>query len=207
MNRYIADLHFGHKNILLYDNRPFDSVEEMDEALIESWNKTVKPTDTTYLLGDIVWSYKYENWTKILSRLNGKKFVIKGNHDSTEILNLLKEYNYIEGWSHQEIVQDNNRHVVLNHSPMPFFVNMHKNDWYHLYGHVHISFDYQIIQSVRGSIEDLYQHEHRMFNVGCMIPGIDYAPKTLSEIVAADKKFKDLKLDYQKIHDNQPKSK
>ena len=52
---YIADLHFGHKNIIRYDNRPFKTVEEMDRALIERWNKAVSKNDTVFILGDISW--------------------------------------------------------------------------------------------------------------------------------------------------------
>ncbi len=51
MNRYISDLHFGHANILKFDNRPFRNTEEMETALIENWNSTVSAGDTTYILG------------------------------------------------------------------------------------------------------------------------------------------------------------
>ena len=52
MNRYISDLHFGHANILKFDNRPFRNTEEMETSLIENWNNTVLAGDTTYILGD-----------------------------------------------------------------------------------------------------------------------------------------------------------
>ena len=55
MNFYIADMHFGHKNIIRYDNRPFGSVEEMDKALIQLWNETVGSDDIVYILGDFSW--------------------------------------------------------------------------------------------------------------------------------------------------------
>ena len=48
-----SDLHFGHKNILEYDKRPFSSIEEHDESLIENWNSLVRPQDLVYCLGDI----------------------------------------------------------------------------------------------------------------------------------------------------------
>ena len=50
---YIADWHYGHKNILSFDNRPFKTVEEMNAALIDRWNKTVFPGDIVYMLGDM----------------------------------------------------------------------------------------------------------------------------------------------------------
>jgi len=195
--RYISDTHFGHKNIMRYDNRPWANTVNMEHDMIELWNKTVDPNDTVYILGDVVWSNKYEEWVRILKQLNGQKHIVKGNHDKTEILNLLKEYNFIRNWSHQEVVQDPGangkaRYVVLNHSPMPFFVNMHHDNTYHLYGHVHISWDAQCIKHVRKQIEDLYLHESRMYNVGCMIRGMDYAPRTLDEIIDIDRKNREL---------------
>lgn len=53
MNYFISDLHFGHKNCLSFDNRPFKSIEENDETIIKNWNNTVKIDDDIYLLGDI----------------------------------------------------------------------------------------------------------------------------------------------------------
>ena len=185
--RYISDLHFGHKNILRYDNRPWLDPDEMEPAMIQLWNQNVSPLDTVYILGDVVWSDKYDEWMGILARLNGHIFIIKGNHDKTKILDHLVTAGFITGWSHQEVVQDNGRYVILNHSPMPFFVNMHHDNTYHLYGHVHISFDYQCIKHVRRQIEELYQHPIRMYNVGCMIHGIDYVPRTLDKIIQIDK--------------------
>ncbi len=195
--RYISDCHWNHKNILRYDNRPWANTVDMEHDMIELWNKTVDPNDTVYILGDVVWSNKYEEWVRILKQLNGQKYIVKGNHDKTEILNLLKEYNFIRNWSHQEVIQDpvvngKSRYVVLNHSPMPFFVNMHHDNTYHLYGHVHISWDAQVIKHVRKQIEDLYLHEVRMYNVGCMIRGMDYAPRTLDEIIDIDRKNREL---------------
>ena len=195
--RYLSDCHWNHHNILRYDNRPWQSVEDMNREMIELWNATVKPDDLVYILGDVVWSNKLEDWTKILAHLNGRKFIVKGNHDKTDILRRLEDLRVIDGWSHQTVVQDPGangkaRYVVLNHSPMPFFVNMHHDNTYHLYGHVHISWDAQCIKHLRRQIEELYLHEVRMYNVGCMIRGMDYAPRTLDEIIEIDRKNREI---------------
>ncbi len=184
----------------MYDNRPFDSVEEMDEALVALWNETVKPNDTTYILGDVVWNAEYGKWKEILSSLNGKKIIVKGNHDPSDILKKLKKGGIIEDWGHQFVVKEDGKCIVLNHSPMPFFVNQHQDNWYHLYGHVHLSYDYKMTQYIRKTIEDLYGHPHRMYNVGCMVLGMNYTPKTLDEIVEADSVFRDYDYDYKEKH-------
>ena len=67
---FTADPHFGHTNIIRYENRPFASAEEMDQELIRRWNETVSPEDTVYLLGDFSF-YGKEKSTEILSALQG----------------------------------------------------------------------------------------------------------------------------------------
>ena len=83
--RYISDAHFSHKNIISYDNRPFSSTDEMNRAMVALWNEIVADGDLTYVLGDFCWSQTYEDWVEILRQLKGQIFVIKGNHDRTEI--------------------------------------------------------------------------------------------------------------------------
>ena len=77
---FISDTHFYHGNIIRYASRPFKSVEEMNEVLIENWNDIVKPTDKVYHLGDVGLCSK-ELLEGMLSRLNGKIYLVRGNHD------------------------------------------------------------------------------------------------------------------------------
>ncbi|MBC8421888.1 MAG: metallophosphoesterase family protein [Pelagibacteraceae bacterium] len=77
-----ADTHFGHGNIIKFCNRPFGSVEEMNETLINNWNSTVNPDDEVYHLGDFGWKDNKLN-LEILRRLNGTKYLLRGNHDKT----------------------------------------------------------------------------------------------------------------------------
>lgn len=80
----VSDTHFGHVGCTKFLNddcskmRPWDNVEEMDEALVANWNKVVGPKDKVYHLGDVVINRKA---LKTLERLNGDKVLIKGNHD------------------------------------------------------------------------------------------------------------------------------
>lgn len=84
----VGDPHFTHRNIIKFTDsdgnriRPFDSLEEHDETLVENWNKTVKEKDKVYVMGDIVINRKA---LPIFSRLNGDKVLIKGNHDNHEL--------------------------------------------------------------------------------------------------------------------------
>ena len=76
----ISDTHFGHENIIQYCNRPFKTVEEMDNVLIKNWNETVSNKDVVVHLGDFALCSK-KMAREICSQLNGKKILIKGNHD------------------------------------------------------------------------------------------------------------------------------
>lgn len=81
---FTSDLHFGHDAIIKLCNRPFESVSEMDEQLIQNWNKTVRKQDKVYVLGDFFMYHKKAKLREIVSRLNGTKILVKGNHDMTD---------------------------------------------------------------------------------------------------------------------------
>ena len=130
---FISDTHFGHANMLKFLNydgtrmRPFDSVEELDELMIQNWNEMVKPGDKIYHLGDVF--YKSSNPEQIMNRLNGDKVLIKGNHDRREAQWYLKYFRDVRGTFHIE------GNYLLSHFPVHpdskgrFVRNLH--------GHVH----------------------------------------------------------------------
>lgn len=76
----IADLHFGHNNIIKYCNRPFKDVDEMDNAIVNNWNSVVNDKDLVYVLGDVSF-YGKEKTKELISRLKGYKLLVIGNHD------------------------------------------------------------------------------------------------------------------------------
>jgi calcineurin-like phosphoesterase family protein len=76
-----SDTHFGHRNIIKYAERPYASVEEMNDALIKRWNFTVNPEDTIWFLGDFGWSGPSNYIKDIFRKLNGTKCLVVGNHD------------------------------------------------------------------------------------------------------------------------------
>lgn len=176
-NFYIADWHYNHKNILDLDNRPFKDVEEMNKALVERWNNTVTNEDVVYSLGDMFWCNP-DISMEIMDQLNGTKVLIRGNHDKK---NAALEKKFDKVADYLEII-DGKQHVVLSHYPIPCFKN-HYYGWYHLYGHVHNSFEYNMMKRTKYLMEELYGKQCKMFNVGAMMSYMDYTPRTLDEII------------------------
>ena len=78
---FTADMHFGHRAIINMQNRPFESVEEMDRVLLQNYNSVVRKNDTVYILGDICHHMKVEDADVLIKKMNGKKYLIVGNHD------------------------------------------------------------------------------------------------------------------------------
>lgn len=77
---YTADLHLGHERIIELCGRPFDSVTEMNEAIITRWNERVEPGDTVWVLGDVALG-PIEHSLALVPRLHGHKILVAGNHD------------------------------------------------------------------------------------------------------------------------------
>ena len=82
---YTSDLHFGHKNIIKYENRPFLNIEEMEYGLIKRWNDKIESSnDHIYILGDFAFkglNLSADQINNIVDSLKGKKHLIIGNHD------------------------------------------------------------------------------------------------------------------------------
>ena len=94
MNYYISDLHFSHKNILQFDQRPWDNLDDMKQALINNWNSVATNADHVYHIGDFCWG-KTPEWIEILKQLKGNIHIIQGNHDigpSKELNKYIVEY-------------------------------------------------------------------------------------------------------------------
>lgn len=125
---FTSDTHFGHVNIIKYCNRPFTSVEEMDNTLIHNWNAIVRPEDTVYHLGDF--AVGGGPAAPYLRRLNGTIHFCLGNHDKR----LVSAYSgFIP---HVKEVSAENQKIVLCHYAMKVWNGSHKGDW-QLYGHSH----------------------------------------------------------------------
>ena len=180
---FISDLHLGHSNCLAYDNRPFKTVEDQDKFIIEEWNKTVKPTDEVWILGDISW-YNPQKTVEIYSQLNGIKNLCIGNHDKRLLKNkkVYDLFNEITDYKELSIPEVQGK-VVLCHYPIPCF-NGHFHGWIHLHGHVHSSFEWNMMENFKSQMVALYEKPCEMFNVGCMMDYIKYRPRTIQEIIS-----------------------
>lgn len=126
---FIADTHFGHAEIIGYENRPFADVGEMDEAIIRNWNETVTEADTVFVVGDFS-VYTKEKTTEILGRLKGHKRLVMGNHD-TESEQFYMDCGF-EGVSRYPVIYDG--FWILSHEPMYINSNM---PYANIFGHVH----------------------------------------------------------------------
>ena len=127
----IADLHFGHTNVIKYCDRPWETSEEMTEGLIKNWNNTVSKNDIVYILGDFTLSRNKEFIKSIVDRLHGHKVLVMGNHDN------LKPRAYIElGFTtamRRPIMIDPG--VILMHEPPQEEIIVPSYKF--IYGHVH----------------------------------------------------------------------
>lgn len=180
-NRFVADLHFGHKNVLAFDARPFGTIEEHDAMLVEKWNSITEMTDDVWILGDISWHNATKTF-EIFRQLNGNKHLVRGNHDSKLLRNKDIQKLFVEILDYKELEIGNDKSIVLSHYPIPCFKN-HYYGWLHFYGHVHTSYEENIMVRCRYEMEELYNIPCKMYNVGAMAPWMDYTPKTADEIV------------------------
>ena len=126
---FIADTHFSESNIMRYENRPFASVEDMNQAMIANWNAQVQAEDVVYVLGDFGAD---EQEASVLSQLNGTKFLIKGNHD-THTNTYYREAGFQEVYDCPILLEN---FWILSHEPLYVNENM---PYANLFGHVHNS--------------------------------------------------------------------
>ena len=135
---FTADLHLGHTNIIKYCNRPFQTVEEMNERLIGNWNDAVSDKDDIYVIGDFAFMGT-KHAEEILKRLKGRKYLLRGNHDkSLNETMALKYFEWIKDYYVLKVPKPNNlaQKIVLFHYALRTWDSAHYGAW-NLYGHCH----------------------------------------------------------------------
>lgn len=138
----ISDNHWGHTNIIKYCNRPFSSVEEMNEVMISKWNSVVSDTDIIIHVGDFALCKK-EEIIEIGKRLNGIKYLVLGNHDRAKI-DVYKESGFLRVFDTGKVlVEYGEKRFFFSHRPLFSTVYNCQNQynasncekWY--FGHTH----------------------------------------------------------------------
>lgn len=165
-----ADHHFGHANILTFTKddgtllRPFSSIEEHDETIIARHNALVAPEDRVYLLGDLCMR---RNAVSTVGRLNGRKVLVKGNHDIFKLKEYAPYFDDIRAYVVQLDQQKNK--IILSHIPLHpetlgrFGINIH--------GHLHA----RRVLDTNGNIEPMYK---------CVsLEHTDFAPREIHEVL------------------------
>ena len=179
---FTSDLHFGHENVIRFDNRPFETVDEMDAELIRRWNTKVDRGDLVYVLGDMIWKTKNSTAQNLIENLNGQIILIRGNHDrflsnakAKNCLAAVKDYDDIC----VTLEDGTTRRCVLSHYFIPMY-NGHRFQGIHLHGHSHFTdeADFEIDLAEQLNKQGI---RNEIYNVGCMY--WNYEPVTLDEII------------------------
>lgn len=173
---FTADLHFGHPKIIWYAERPFSTLEEMEQALVANWNAVIRdPEDLVWVLGDYALGDRGRA-LRMLSRLAGRKMLVSGNHDACSPVHPggwkhVAEYvdagfEIVTPWTQTKLPAPRSgakrQRVLLSHFPYDGDSGSHHPDRYRaarlrdegqpvLHGHVHDKFTLQ--HSAKGSIQ------------------------------------------------------
>lgn len=131
-----ADWHFGHRNIIRLSQRPFKDIKEHDETIIKNVNEVVDNDDILYILGDLGCYKDLDLLRSMLQRINGRKFVIIGNHDSRYNLIQLVREKVIEKVEESKTIQYGKNRIFLAHFPYREWPHFFKGSFM-AYGHCH----------------------------------------------------------------------
>ena len=200
MRYYIADLHFFHAAMnSKMDCRGFADVTQMNEYMIQKWNGKVRKNDEVVIIGDFSWGSP-EKTTELLKRLNGRLYLIQGNHDRFLKHKEMDLRRFVWVKPYEEL-QDNRRKVVLCHYPIMCYNGQYRLDengnpkTYMLYGHVHDTMDQKLLdqfqemtrQTVTVDVQGNERHiPCQMINCFCKYS--DYEPLTLDEWIECDRR-------------------
>lgn len=131
MNYYTADLHFSHQAIIRHCNRPFNTADEMDAALIATLQQTVQRHDHLWILGDLFFTRAKTDIQALFEKIPGQKHLVTGNHDDKRVKKL--------SWASVRdmgVVKDGDQKFYVCHYPMITWPGS-RYGAIHLFGHVH----------------------------------------------------------------------
>lgn len=166
---YVADTHFGHEAILGFCNRPFSTVAEMDEYMVDRWNSTVGENDIVWHLGDFSFGDP-EAAIRIHRKLRGRKYLVLGNHDlrrGDEVLPHLLRMDWERPPVLTASTSDEGTRLFLSHYGHRTWPGQNRGS-HHFYGHSHNSIP----------------HLGLSRDVGVDVPDVAFTPRTFRELAA-----------------------
>ena len=175
---FTADHHFGHANVIQHCDWPFASAHEMDETLIDNWNESVKQHDTVYILGDLFFRNKVPA-DVMLKRLNGKKYLIIGNHDK-DWMKRTDLPSFFESVSNMVETSDGAHKLTLCYYPFMTWGGASRGS-YMIYGHIH--------NNTNAAFFPLICSMPNLLNAGVDINGC--RPVSFAELVDNNARFKE----------------
>ena len=134
MDFFTSDIHFGHRNVIRFCNRPFKTVKQMNEEIIHKWNSHISDKDRVFVIGD-VFLCDLDDAKKIISQLNGYKILIKGNHDRSKKTMLAAGFDEFHLTLDYEM--PDGRKALLKHYPLPDCLLEDYDLMIH--GHIHVA--------------------------------------------------------------------
>lgn len=177
---FTSDTRFQHKNVINFCNRPYSSVEEMNEKLIENWNSVVPKDGVVFHLGDLVFTADIGRIKHLREQLNGTIYLIMGNHDYQNRLDREEVMKIFDNKVYDQVTTIvNNVHLQMTHHPIALW----NRGYLHLYGHLHT-------RPNNTSSERLDPHPHR-YDVG--VDNNNYRPISFNELID---KMDEIKLSY-----------
>ena len=174
MTYFTSDQHFGHFNIIRLSRRPFKTVEEMEETMVDRWNAKVRDDDTVYVLGDLF--FRAATVEPILTRLKGHKHLMLGNHDGSW-MDRVKLADYFESVQTLKEVTVDGRLVTMCHYPLLSYPQARRG--YMIYGHIH--------NNTGDDYWPLIMRRPRMLNAGVDVN--NFKPVAFDELLANNNAF------------------
>lgn len=180
---YISDIHFRDERIFKICKRPFKSLFEMEDYIINKWNEKVNDEDVVYVIGDIG-KETDDTIIDIFKRLKGHKHLIVGNHDHS-LLDSIEKSNVFESIKFIDLIKDGDYEVCLCHYPLLDWNDFNRGSIL-VYGHIHNKTEsngdiYKLIKE--------YYKNLKAFNAGVDV--INFVPRTLEELMKLKEVNKD----------------
>lgn len=176
---FTSDFHLFHKNVIRFDNRPFETVEQMNQAIEDGWNEVVTPDDIVIYLGDLSFARASEKNEvgAILKRLNGTVHYVLGNHDKIEEIKAFGRFQTIQDYLEVKITHQEGTKRVENlfccfHYPIYSWNKAHHGSIM-VHGHTHGNLHH-------GEDASFYDNR-KVIDAGCMLH--DYKPLTHLQII------------------------